>query len=730
MRNTKQAIAALCLINSSSAFALGIGDITTHSALNQVLNAKIPLVSSKNEDPTNINVDLASRETFKQAGIDRPQYLSDLKFTPVVSQNGDVTITVTSSSTIKEPFVNFILEVEWPQGRTLKEFTILLDPPITMADVTTAPVELAKSSAITAIPATNASSTSRNSQVSSPEQLASNYGPTNSSDTVWGIAKKLLTNNNTISHEQMMMALFETNPKAFYKNNINALMKGQVLQVPDSDAVNQLSTQQARAAFYEQNIQWSASARAKQVPNSSNAKIDSPSPASKEAKLTLLTPEESADNQASNTEASNATSPSATPGSSDAVTQANIALEMATTIEQENKEVKSRLSDLETQVEKLQRLIALKDDQLAQLQAKPTEATKTVPPKKPAPVVAPAEAEETEETEESMLPIYAGGGLLIALLGLFLARRRKSDDQPFPIPDDSANEKRDLFEETMSEIVVEEELPVPEESTQIESESLLSEFTPSEFENLDESLEADPLTECDVYIAYGRYQQAEDLIQKAIEEDPSNEAYKLKLLDVYYSSENSSAFEDLAKDLDYLKSSNPEMWGNISNMGADICPESVLFFSPISDSNELDDVSDSDLTDAIVETNETMLNIEDETTDELTSLDFEMPETNLEGSDISEEISLDLTDEAVSEETSSEVDNSDFDFDFDLIKPDEDSSSAADDSMDSDADTKLSLAEAYIDMLDMESAKEALDEVLESGNAEQIEKAKSLLEKL
>jgi pilus assembly protein FimV len=726
VRNTKQAIAALCLINSSSAFALGIGDITTHSALNQVLNAKIPLVSSKNEDPTNISVDLASRETFKQAGIDRPQYLSDLKFTPIVSANGDVSITVTSSSSIKEPFVNFILEVEWPQGRTLKEFTILLDPPITMADVTTAPIELVKSSNMTAVPITNTQTSTpvRSNAQTNPEQLVSNYGPTRSNDTVWGIAKKLLSNNNGISHEQMMMALFENNPKAFYKNNINALMKGQVLQVPNRDTVNQLSAQQAQAAFSDQNIQWSASARAKQEQVSSNTSNDSSSNTPNEAKLTLLTPDEPVDNQTLNADTSNVTSPTATSDSSNAVNQANIALEMATTNEQENREVKSRLSELETQVEKLQRLIALKDDQLAQLQTKPVEITKTIPAKKPAPTA--VEPEETEETEESMLPLYAGGGLLIALLGLFLARRKKSNDQPFPMPEESANEKRDLFEETMSEIEVEEELPTTENDTHIESESLLSEFTPSEFENLDESLEADPLTECDVYIAYGRYQQAEDLIQKSIEEDPSNEAYKFKLLDVYYSSENSSAFESLAKDLDHLKTSDPEMWNNISTMGADICPESILFVTPMNDNNQHDDLSDADLSDAVEETNETMLSLEDEVTEELDSLDFEVPETTTEQPGTSDDISLDLAEEPMKEENPSDEDNNEFDFDFDLIKPGEDSN----DSVDANADTKLSLAEAYIDMLDMESAKEALDEVIETGNAEQIEKAKSLLEKL
>jgi len=121
-----------------------------------------------------------------------------------------------------------------------------------------------------------------------------------------------------------------------------------------------------------------------------------------------------------------------------------------------------------------------------------------------------------------------------------------------------------------------------------------------------------------------------------------------------------------------------------------------------------------------------MLSIEDEVTEEFDSLDFEMPETTTEQPGTSDDISLDLAEEPIKEEKPSDEDNNEFDFDFDLIKPDENSN----DSVDANADTKLSLAEAYIDMLDMESAKEALDEVIETGTAEQIEKAKSLLDKL
>jgi len=90
MKKTSNTVAAFCLLNSVNVFALGLGEIQTNSALNQVLNAKIPLLSSKNEDPSNIKVNIASQEVFDKAGIDRPIYLDKLKFTPTLGKKGNI----------------------------------------------------------------------------------------------------------------------------------------------------------------------------------------------------------------------------------------------------------------------------------------------------------------------------------------------------------------------------------------------------------------------------------------------------------------------------------------------------------------------------------------------------------------------------------------------------------------------------------------------------------------
>jgi pilus assembly protein FimV len=687
MNKSGKAIAALCLLNSASVYALGVGEIKTHSALNQVLKAKIPLVSSKNEDPSNVIVSIASREAFKKAGIDRPHYLTQLKFTPVISKSGELSIDVSSNATITEPFVNFILNVEWPQGRTLKEFTILLDPPSTMSSVRTTPLALPKSPVITPAPSVASTQVSTYIAPSAQQALAKKYGPTKSIDTVWSIAKRLIKNGHAVTQQQMVLALYENNPKAFYEKNINALKKGAILQVPSDKQITGRTIAQANKEYAEQNTLWSSSTKTVTAPTVIAKAQSKPEQTVatdivktklknniEEAKLTLLTPKhESVDNVEiegnSNETPIGSTSPSE---------QASMAIEMATTLEEENKEVKSRLNDLESQVEKLQRLLTLKDQQLAQLQS-----TKPAAPQ----VTVKAADTATNTDDENNLPLY-GGAFVIGLLGLFLARRSKKEStekDPLsfeektvtPITTSEPEEEKIQIEDTQATLTVTEEGP------------LLSEFTPSEFDTSTQTQKADPLTECDVYIAYGRYQQAEDLIQNALASDPDNLEYKLKLLDVHFASANADSFEKVAQSLSSLKETDSNTWNNIADMGEDLCPNSELFLSPlnINTKEEAEAELSNNLIEMEVETNDEEVNKDDEF-----EFDFNL-----------------IKSEPINKVSESEAE---------FIEPED------------DADTSLALAQASIDMEDLVSAREALDNVLKTGNYEQKKQAQVMLNNL
>ena len=113
------------------AFALGLGAIQISSTLNQQLDARINLISAVPEDAEVLIVKLASREEFIKAGLDRPHELTDLKFRTLVEE-GRVYVTVVTAKPVREPSLSFLVEVDWPNGHLIREYTILLEPPVAM----------------------------------------------------------------------------------------------------------------------------------------------------------------------------------------------------------------------------------------------------------------------------------------------------------------------------------------------------------------------------------------------------------------------------------------------------------------------------------------------------------------------------------------------------------------------------------------------------------------------
>ncbi|MFC1589446.1 FimV family protein [Pseudomonadota bacterium] len=122
---------ALGMLLPGHVFALGLGEIEVSSRLNQQLDARIDLLSATPADAEVMIIKLASREEFIKAGLERPHELTTLKFKTLVEE-GNVYITVKSPKPVREPSLSFLVEVDWPQGRLVREYTILLEPPVTM----------------------------------------------------------------------------------------------------------------------------------------------------------------------------------------------------------------------------------------------------------------------------------------------------------------------------------------------------------------------------------------------------------------------------------------------------------------------------------------------------------------------------------------------------------------------------------------------------------------------
>ena len=264
MRNLTQTLAAISLLIPVSAYPLGIGEIKLHSGLNENLDAEISLVLAPGEKANDISVSLAAPDKFDESGVPWNYFLSKLKFEIIGTGNNTVKVKISSKESLKEPFLDFLLQVTWPKGDLFREFTVLLDPTPNFHE-TNAPVFQQAESQVKepyspqptkALPQRRRSN--QTAATASPGSLAiqgERYGPTVRNDTLWKVAERISRNNNA-SIEQIMLALYQANPGAFYKANINALLVGKTLRIPSQTEILSVSKSDALAQFNGQMAAW------------------------------------------------------------------------------------------------------------------------------------------------------------------------------------------------------------------------------------------------------------------------------------------------------------------------------------------------------------------------------------------------------------------------------------------------------------------------------------------
>ena len=292
------------LLAPFGAWALGLGDIELRSALNQPLEANIELVSPTPEELTDLRVALATPETFDRYGLDRPGFLSRLSFNIDRDDAGRDVIRVTSLEPITEPFVTVLVEATWNRGRLLREYTVLLDPPVMLpaeavieriepavvrapqpaqpaavierpsaalpepapapapAPVpvpepipVTPPASTAAESAPAPMPAPEPASSAAPApaRVAAAPDAPGAYGPVQRGQTLWGIAAQYRPAGVTMN--QIMVAVYEANPAAFI-GNMNLLREGATLVMPDAGALASLSATDATQEAIRQTAEW------------------------------------------------------------------------------------------------------------------------------------------------------------------------------------------------------------------------------------------------------------------------------------------------------------------------------------------------------------------------------------------------------------------------------------------------------------------------------------------
>lgn len=256
----KLTIAMLLSLSASSlqALALGVGEAAVSSPLNAPLRATIPLTDTSGLEPELLRVSVAEPREFESAGLTRSPLAASVR-TSVRVRDGQLVVDLITERAIREPWLDLMLSFEWPGGRQLREVTLLLDPPdydqlpVLVGLAPAQPASTAGRSATEPVreaPTQPVVSPSRDTQPGDPAWVSSG-------DTLWAVAGRLRPDSG-ISMDQMMVALVEANPEVFPSGNINAMRAGHALVVPSRDAIAARSSQQAGDVVQAMNQAWAS----------------------------------------------------------------------------------------------------------------------------------------------------------------------------------------------------------------------------------------------------------------------------------------------------------------------------------------------------------------------------------------------------------------------------------------------------------------------------------------
>lgn len=578
------AVASAVLV-AATANAAGLGKLTVQSSLGQPLRAEIELTAVSAEEAGGLVAKLAPAEAFRTANIDFNPTLLSLRF-DVEQRNGRQVIRVTSTQPVNEPFVDMLLELTWTGGRMVREYTFLLDPAdlrATQSPQVAAPVDLARNTApaasvapaaAPAAPAAAAPSAPV-AQRAPARQAAAEY-TVKAGDNLTRIASQVKPVD--VSLDMMLVALYRANPEAFSGNNMNRLKSGHILAVPDADTIRSTAPEgEARGVVVAHAVDFNAY-RAKlagQVANSTPAK--EPEVAQNASgKITAKVEEKP---NAANTAKDKLTLSKST-ASTPVEGKTGMAVEDKIARQKEQEESAARIKELEKNTRDLENLMAVKNKAAAQtanasasasasMQASaPVEAsappkpkrTLVIPPKKLEPSLFETLMDNLQYVGLAAAALLAGAGALIA------SRRRKQ----FAVPKEETSILGDTAIPSQALIA-----DAGGQSVDTNNSVFNSNFAPSASQ-LDTN-EVDPVAEADVYIAYGRDAQAEEILKEALRSHPERHAVRLKLLEIYVARKDARSFESQASELYSMTRGQGDEWAQAAAMGQTLDPGNPLY---------------------------------------------------------------------------------------------------------------------------------------------------------
>jgi pilus assembly protein FimV len=613
---------ALVLVISALAFtnvaqALGLGDIELNSNLNEPLDADIELTQLRGLTAGEIIPSLASNDAFTRAGIERSFFLSNIQFSIEEDEAGNLIVALETSQAVREPFLNFLVEVNWPGGRLLKEFTLLLDPPVFDTGVVgeSLVIDPAAQEPAPSREITTTTTVSQGSETTEPvpvsreprvDNLAGDEYRVQRNDTLWEIAMQV-PGRSGYNMQQVMLALQDVNPEAFLNDNINRLKAGSVLTFPTREQMASRSVQEAIREVESQNQGRPASTRATQSAEATDVQLSATESTS--SALPQQDGERDPDGYLEvSAEGEDGTSAGGESVDRDELERLEnelaIAGELTDQFERERDELRSRVTELEEQLAIMERMINIQSGDAAAFQSElaeqaandetagASEATDSASGEQSAATSesetgadasasdsetassAPAEPEqqteaqpepEAEPESQPMVPaapepgvmgfiqqytqpavnwvmasvanmVAAVAALLVILLLPFYLRSRnsKKDESLVELDDDAAADVDTAFDENFDDDLL---------------DSFDAEDNFDDLDSEDGDATSDAVMEAEMYMAYQKYDQAEEKLKSAFAEQPNRADIGLKLLEVYAETGNSEAFGELESKL-------------------------------------------------------------------------------------------------------------------------------------------------------------------------------------
>jgi pilus assembly protein FimV len=630
----------LVVLAPGLANAAGLGRLTVLSALGHPLSAEIELVSVSKAEMGSLSARIAAPEAYRRANLQYNAALPGARVTIEKRPDGRPYLKVTTSRAVTEPFIDLMIELTWSAGRILREYTALLDPPgvgampLGQAAPTVSaapemrPAPMAPEAPAAPLeppsppsPPSPAAQAAPEPPVSAPlsERIApapaptaaaaaagaKEYGPIERGETLGKIARSVMPEG--VSLEQMLLALYRANEDAFIRKNLNLVRAGKILRVPDREEVESISRGEAVTVYRTHVIVWRAY---RQRLADAAGKTPASSQSVTRGKIVAKVEDDTSAGSKEVVKISKGEPPAA--GAGKAKPRSNV--ERIRSLEEEVvarekalAEANERIVQLEKTIKDMQKLMELRSPGMAsaQQQAPPTPKVAPVMPEptrpdmsapakpevappapekprvvaKPAPptpkpkpkVVTPSPAPPQPELMDQVMealgdPMYlAAGGGVLALGGLafLMARRRRAREG---VDTGLSREGPTLSSAAAAAAGV-----------VASTDDMYSAATPGTTATAGASDDVDPLAEAEVYIAYGRDGQAEEILKEALGRAPNRADVKMKLLEIYTARKDKSAFAELASALQKQIGSSGGDWIKVAAMGYAIDPGNKLY---------------------------------------------------------------------------------------------------------------------------------------------------------